>query len=203
MRSPSRNLLLSFLIIAVGLFLSGTVHVEAARQVERKNVFRPRSALKKPVFGRKRAEKEAVSTGGGGVENNLTNAIAGSVVFALIQEAVKVGLAKADIKFPAMLGGCIFLFFFLLLTEVVSPSAAKAIFDALTPAAGLQAKWIAPFFVPGLVILPLSPSVGGPVEVSCVLLFTIFSYFILSSSTKNVDFCLTNSSCFSGCVLDS
>ena len=75
-------------------------------------------------------------------------------------------LRMANIEFPALLGGCIFLFFFLLLTEAVNPTLANSIFEALSPGAAFLAKWLPPLFVPGLVMLPLSPSVGGGVEVS-------------------------------------
>lgn len=103
---------------------------------------------------------------GGAVDNNLVNCLAGSVVCGLIEQAVKKGLAKANVSFPSSLGGCVFLFFFLLLADAISPSAANAMYDSLAPAAAFLAKWMAPLFVPGLVMLPLSPSVGGGIEVS-------------------------------------
>lgn len=106
----------------------------------------------------------------GGVANTLSNAFAGSVVFALIEIGVKKSLAAANLKFPAQLGGCIFLFASLLLTEAVNPATANSIFSALTPGAGLLSKWLPVFFVPGLVMLPLSPSIGSGWEVRHVIL---------------------------------
>ena len=103
---------------------------------------------------------------GGAVDTNLVNCLAGSVVCGLIEQAVKKGLAKANISFPSSLGGCMFLFFFLLLADAINPSAANTMYDALAPSAAFLAKWMAPLFVPGLVMLPLSPSVGGGIEVS-------------------------------------
>lgn len=103
---------------------------------------------------------------GGAVDSNLMNCLAGSVVCGLIEQAVKKALAKAKINFPSSLGGCVFLFFFMLLADAVNPSAANAIYEVLSPAAAFLAKWMAPLFVPGLVMLPLSPSVGGGIEVS-------------------------------------
>lgn len=103
---------------------------------------------------------------GGAVDSNLVNCLAGSVVCGLIEHAVKKGLAKANINFPSSLGGCVFLFFFLLIADAINPSAANAMYEALAPAAAFLAKWMAPLFVPGLVMLPLSPSVGGGIEVS-------------------------------------
>jgi hypothetical protein len=58
------------------------------------------------------------------------------------------------------------LFTILCAIDLVAPSASTAIFEFLTPAAGLLAKWLPIFFVPGLVLLPLSPGFGGPMDVS-------------------------------------
>ena len=101
----------------------------------------------------------------GGVANTLSNALVGTAVMAVLEKVVKKGLAAADIKFPAALGGCIFLFFAMLLTEAVSPKSAAWIFDALTPGSAFLAQWLPVFFVPGLVMLPLAPSVGNSFEV--------------------------------------
>ena len=162
MRYFSKNILLSALLVATAILLSSPQVVSGARQLNavKKTPFRPRA-----VLGKKKAEPTKSAPAAVATPSTLTNALAGGLVFALIEKATKVGLAKADIQFPAMLGGCIFLFVFLILTNAVSPSAAASIYDALSPGAALLAKWIAPFFVPGLVILPLSPSVGGTVEV--------------------------------------
>lgn len=102
---------------------------------------------------------------GGVVANSFPNAIAGAVFMAVVEFAVKKGLAAADIKFPAMLGGCIVLFVALLLLNAVSSEKANEAYEALVPGATFLTKWLPPFFVPGLVMLPLSPSVGGNLEV--------------------------------------
>jgi len=99
--------------------------------------------------------------------STLPNAIAGTVALAAFQRLVQRGLAEADIQFPAQLGACIALFVALCLLDLVQPSAAGAVFDALTPGTALLAKWFPVFFVPGLVLLPLSPSIPGTVDVSC------------------------------------
>jgi hypothetical protein len=148
--------------------------------------FRPRSPM--PVEGELRSrstrarlpavvEKEALLSQKslavrGGVANTVPNAVIGAVVFALIENGVKRSLKAAGVAFPAQLGGCIFLFAFLLLTEAVNPDAAASIFSALTPGAGLLAKWLPVFFVPGLVMLPLSPSIGSGWEVRYIYNYT-------------------------------
>ena len=109
-----------------------------------------------------------VSRGGAAVliQNGLPKALAGAVVFAAIEKAVKMGLSAANIQYPAQLGACILLFFVMCLTDVVNPKAAAYLFDSLSPAAALLAKWFPIFFIPGLVLLPLSPPIGGTVDVS-------------------------------------
>jgi hypothetical protein len=112
---------------------------------------------------------------GGQVVNTLPKALMGSVIMALIEKLVKEGLAAAKIKFPAGLGACIGLFFFLISLDFISPSTSAAIFDTLTPGAALLTKWLPVMFVPGLVCLPLSPPIGGPSEVSFFFFYSTFS----------------------------
>lgn len=105
---------------------------------------------------------------------------------AVVEFTVKKGLAAANIEFPGMLGGCIVLFVALLLLNAVAPEQADSAYQALVPGATFLTKWLPPFFVPGLVMLPLSPSVGGKLEVSVAVGFvsrvrwnnlTSWSYF--------------------------
>jgi hypothetical protein len=108
--------------------------------------------------------------GGGGailpVDPSLTKALAGAAAFAAIEQVVKRGLQAANLKYPAGLGACILLFTSLCLTDLVAPSLAKTVYEALSPGAAILAKWFPVFFVPGLALLPLSPSMGGTVDVS-------------------------------------
>ena len=64
---------------------------------------------------------------------------------------------------------CLALFAMLCLLDLLSPDTAQAAFEALTPGTALLAKWFPVFFVPGLVLLPLSPSIPGTVDVSFCL----------------------------------
>jgi hypothetical protein len=108
--------------------------------------------------------------GGGGaippVDPSLTKALMGAAAFAVIEQVVKRGLQAANLKYPAGLGACILLFTSLCLTDLVAPSLAQTVFEALSPGAAVLAKWFPVFFVPGLALLPLSPSMGGTVDVS-------------------------------------
>jgi hypothetical protein len=176
-----RKALTSALLLTVALLSATTTAVQGSRQhVVEESAFRPRSRMplvdgdkkhsRSSATARLAVEKEATLkqkglSVRGGVANTYSNAVLGSVVFALIEVGVKKSLKAADLNFPAQLGACIFLFAFLLLTEAVSPELAETIFSALIPGAGILAKWLPVFFVPALVMLPLSPSIGSSFEV--------------------------------------
>jgi hypothetical protein len=174
-----RKAFTSALLLTLALLSVTTSAVEGSRHGVEESAFRPRSRMP-PVDGDKKhsrssarllVEKEAILSSHkslsvrGGVANTYSNAILGSMVFALIENGVKRSLRAADLNFPAQLASCIFLFAFLLLTEAVNPELANAMFSALSPGAGILAKWLPVFFVPALVMLPLSPSIGSSFEV--------------------------------------
>ncbi len=166
-------LTVALLGVTIGAVQAGSSHVAGDR------TFGPRSRMPlvdgDKIHSRSSArlsgEKEASLSSKkslsvrGGVANTYPNAILGAAVFALIENGVKRSLKAADLNFPAQLASCIFLFAFLLLTEAVSPELANGMFSALTPGAGILAKWLPVFFVPALVMLPLSPSIGSSIEV--------------------------------------
>jgi hypothetical protein len=56
--------------------------------------------------------------------------------------------------------------------EIVKPGAGDAVFQYLSPGAGLLARWIAVFFVPGLAMLPNAPSMGNAFEVRILIFST-------------------------------
>jgi hypothetical protein len=103
---------------------------------------------------------------GGQFTNSLSNAFLGSIVMALIEKIAKEGLQKSGIKFPAGLGACILLFTILIMLDFVTPATSTYIFQSLVPGSALLAKWLPVMFVPGLVMLPLSPPIGSTVDVS-------------------------------------
>lgn len=98
--------------------------------------------------------------------NGLPKALAGAITFAMIEKIVKMTLKTLNIAYPAQLGACIVLFVVLCITDaMISPTLASNIFAFLTPGAALLAKWFPIFFIPGLVLLPLSPPIGGTTDV--------------------------------------
>jgi putative effector of murein hydrolase len=76
------------------------------------------------------------------------------------------------------------LFVLLIVTELIIPGLGDAAFYALAPGSGLLAKWLPVFFVPGLAMLPLAPSMGSSIEVVKVLAVVILGFFFTASTTS-------------------
>jgi len=102
----------------------------------------------------------------------FSDAVTGTIVLTLIERIVNKFFVRAGIKFPAQLGGCGILLAFLVLSETVVPGVGDSIFEYLTPGTALLTKWLPVFFVPGLAMLPLAPSVGSGLEIVKILLVT-------------------------------
>jgi hypothetical protein len=105
---------------------------------------------------------------GGAVSTLLpsVNELKGSVIFLALDHFFRVLFKKNGISFPSQLGGCCILFALMILAEIVKPGVGDSVFNYLSPGAGLLARWIAVFFVPGLAMLPNAPSMGSALEVS-------------------------------------
>ena len=120
-----------------------------------------KSALAKDVTVLESCE---LSTRGGA--SDPPNQVVSALGLFAINYAVTKAFQALDIEFPAMLGGCIILFVFLLLADGVSNGAlGNGIFEFLSPGAALLAKWLPVFFVPGLAMLPRAPSLGSGLDV--------------------------------------
>lgn len=116
------------------------------------------------------AVASASSTGtdvprGGNTDTPTSRQLTGVITFILIEVGVRKIFTAKGIRFPGQLGGCVALFFVMILAQMVSPGLGDAICSSLSPGAGILAKWMGVFFVPGLVMLPLAPSLGSPFEV--------------------------------------
>jgi hypothetical protein len=123
-------------------------------------------SLRHVAIHKKKAVKKAVAkTPSATTSSGHFEAIVGSIAMAALEQGVKKVFAKQGIKFPTSLGGCIVLFFGLLIMDVVVPGSGKSLYEALGPATVLLTKWLPVFFVPGLAMLPLAPSVGSGLEV--------------------------------------
>lgn len=93
------------------------------------------------------------------------DALLGVLILTAVERAISKVFQANSIKFPAQLAGCIALFFFLLLADGVHPGLGESMYSSLLPGSTLLAKWFPVLFVPGLVMLPLAPSIGNGVEV--------------------------------------
>jgi hypothetical protein len=112
----------------------------------------------------------------GGVASIYPNIaeLKGASIFIVLDHLFRKAFLKYGINFPSQLGGCCILLTLMLVGNVIKPGSGDAVFTALTPGAALLAKWLPVFFVPGLALLPLAPSMGSPVEVSFSLDIDIY-----------------------------
>ncbi len=93
------------------------------------------------------------------------DALMGILLLTAVERGINKFFQSNAIKFPSQLAGCIALFFFFLLADVIRPGLGESMYTNLVPGSNLLAKWFPVLFVPGLVMLPLAPSIGNGVEV--------------------------------------
>ncbi len=117
------------------------------------------------ILNKKDLQPFSLSRGGAALSINVEE-VKGAAIFTVLDYLFRKAFKKYGINFPSQLGGCCILFVAMLLAEVVKPGLGDSVFTTLSPGAGLLAKWLPVFFVPGLAMLPLAPSMGSPLEVS-------------------------------------
>lgn len=117
-------------------------------------------------------------------------AILGCLTLTALERGINKIFVKEGISFPAQLAGCIGLFTFLLLAEAAKPGTGVAFYNQLLPGSNLLAKWFPVLFVPGLVLLPLAPSIGNGWEVCLfvddAMMFMTTTMTSCSSSSHNI-----------------
>jgi hypothetical protein len=106
-----------------------------------------------------------VSARGGASPLANKDEFTGALAFVVLDHAFRKAFAAYNINFPSQLGGCCILFSFMLLAQIVKPGLGDSIFKSLLPGSLLLAKGLPIFFVPGLAMLPLAPSMGSIFEV--------------------------------------
>lgn len=111
----------------------------------------------------------ATSSLRGGAATLPVQGIYGVMAMAAIEAGLKKIFAATNINFPSQLGGCIVLFFVTVLAQAIHPGWGDSIYNFLEPGSALLSKWLPSFFVPGLAMLPLAPSVGSGFEVGVTL----------------------------------
>ena len=126
---------------------------------------------RRPIPGARHHNKAATTTpssssSSAGVWSSVFSPVTvGTLVLTLIERLVHLLFRHCQIAFPAQLGGCGLLLVVLLLLDRVHPGAGHAVYTALVPATTFLTKYLPVFFVPGLAMLPLAPSVGSGTEV--------------------------------------
>jgi hypothetical protein len=108
----------------------------------------------------------SLSRGGESIMSVQDKAIVGAGSLLIMDTIVRKAFRANKIGFPAQLGGCIILFVTMVLSEAIFPGIGDSVFHSLTPGAALLTKWLPVFFVPGLAMLPLAPSIGTTRDVS-------------------------------------
>jgi putative effector of murein hydrolase len=119
----------------------------------------------------------ALAARGGAGDSPTSKEITGVVTFILIEVVFRKIFKANGIRFPAQLAGCVALFAFMILAQAISPGSGDSICGVLAPGAGLLAKWMGVFFVPGLTMLPLAPSIGSSIEIVKTLGVVVLGFF--------------------------
>jgi hypothetical protein len=162
----SKCLLLAPLLDSSSFLVEASIKVNAAPSSlsPRQQAVLPQ--INKDVKPAKMMEGESIlQTVQRGGSSAPKDAITGAIIMACIERGINKLFQQQGIKFPSQLGGCIALFFTLLIAQGVSPGLGDNILDFLNPGSVLLAKWFPAFFVPGLAMLPLAPAVGNGLEV--------------------------------------
>lgn len=107
----------------------------------------------------------------------------GAMAFVVLDYAFRKAFAAYNINFPSQLGGCCILFIFMLLAQIIKPGLGDSIFKSLLPGSLLLAKGLPIFFVPGLAMLPLAPSMGSIFEIMKCLFVVVFGFYFSASTT--------------------
>lgn len=111
------------------------------------------------------------------------NEVKSTLVLIVLDHLFRKAFLAKGIPFPSQLGGCCILFTVMVVAECVKPGVGDGIFAFLSPGAGLLAKWLPVFFVPGLAMLPNAPSMGSPIEILKVLLTVVLGFYYTASTT--------------------
>lgn len=113
--------------------------------------------------------------GGSLLSKQIQSEITGVALFVGLDVAFRRAFRALNIAFPSQLGGCVILFtLWTLLSSFGGNKIADSMVNILSPGAGWLAKFLPVFFVPGLAMLPVAPSVGSFVEVRGLQLCRFF-----------------------------
>jgi len=104
--------------------------------------------------------------------------------FIVVDHLLRKVFKKSGISFPSQLAGCLILFVLMVIGNAVSSfPVGDQVFDMLSPGAAWLAKWLPVMFVPGLVMVPLAPSVGSSVELLKIAVIIVAGFVLSLLST--------------------
>ncbi|CAN8074394.1 unnamed protein product [Agarophyton chilense] len=159
---------------------------------------RPRyvSSCKRTVPTASASSEASASPPSSGVASFLLSSVHTVVSLALlifIQRYVGVGLAALNMTFPAPLAAMLLLLALLTVMRVFSSPFVDRLNSLLfNPAVSFLTRWLAVFFVPNLVMLPLAPSLPSAhiakigLIIVCGFFFTLLSTTLLCVSLRSV-----------------
>ena len=131
------------------------------------------------------ASASAPSSRSSAYSKGAAKAAASTVLLVALDVLLKRIFAARSVAFPSSLAGCGGLLAVLLGLDALAPSGlAERVRSAVGPGAALLARWLPVFFVPGLVALPLAPSMGGAAELGrlVAVLMGGFLFTLLTTS---------------------
>jgi hypothetical protein len=111
-------------------------------------------------------------------------------LFLALDQFLKKAFVAAAIKFPSALFGMFCIFSVLIILDSTVPPAAKALVDFFEPAFLFIQRWLPLFYVPSLVVLPLSvkdiPAASG-IKI-CLIVGWCMYCLSISAITHHLDF---------------
>ena len=114
--------------------------------------------------------------GSSSVISSTLSSVASTLSLVLIDVALRRWFKKASISFPSSLAGCGLLFSLLIFISTINNNWGDSVNNIFTPGSNLLSKWLAVFFVPSLVTLPLAQPLGSALEVR--ILVDCMNYFL-------------------------
>jgi hypothetical protein len=103
---------------------------------------------------------------------------------------LKAAFVAAAIKFPSALFGMFCIFSVLVILDSTVPAAATGLMNFFEPALLFIQRWLPLFYVPSLVVLPLSvrdiPAASG-IKICFIIGKLIFAYLLINYETISGD----------------
>lgn len=111
-------------------------------------------------------------------------------IILAMDKLLKAAFVAAAIKFPSALFGMFCIFSVLVILDSTVPAAANGLMNFFEPALIFIQRWLPLFYVPSLVVLPLSvrdiPAASG-IKICFIIGKLTFVYFLINYETMSGD----------------